>query len=90
MGKKQRKWRLANPKNRNESRKRNYSLSRKYAKRRKKRWTETEIEMILDPTGPLDRILSQRLKRSVQAIQIKRADVRAEIGRTRHRQKPPA
>ncbi len=59
---------------RNASRKRNYAQTAKYERRI---WTEEEDKRVLAHDVP-DRQLSSEIRRSVQAIQIRRTRLKAE------------
>ncbi len=65
------KWKNKHPVEVNEHKKKNYAQSRVNAVNKRNLWTLKEIDEIL--TSPLsDRELSEKLGRSVQAIQVKR------------------
>ncbi len=59
---------------RNASRKRNYAQTAKYERRI---WTKEEDKKVLEQNVP-DRQLSNEIRRSVQAIQIRRTRLKAE------------
>ena len=69
-----RAWRRANPEKWNEMKKRNYAKGRRFARGNYRPWLETEIELIFDMSYR-DIDLAKKLKRSVQAIQIKRCRI---------------
>ena len=58
-------------KERNMFRKLNYNRGRRYSNSKKRKWRYDEINIILTSTD-LDIDIAKQLKRSVQAIQIKR------------------
>lgn len=53
---------------------------------RNQRWTLDDVARIMSPHRPLDRVLARVLKRSVQAIQIKRT---YETKRRQHGKQSP-
>lgn len=68
------KWRTENPDKAREIRKRNYAKGRIAASNGKNLWLPEHVSLIL--TSELtDRQLALQLRRSVQAIQVKRCDV---------------
>lgn len=64
------KYRLEHPQKRNEWRKRNYHKTTN-AKNTLKRWSQSDEELVLN-SDLTDFELSQKIGRSVQAIQLKR------------------
>lgn len=61
---------------RNSQRKGNYAKGRIYANSRKKRYSDEELEMVLDHSIA-DIELAKRIGRSVQSIQIKRSRLKS-------------
>jgi len=62
---------------RNHQRKENYKTGRLHQKVRGE-WTNKEAEAILNPDAS-DRVLALQLKRSVQAIQVKRSKLKSML-----------
>ena len=65
------KFRASHVDRRNEERRKNYAIGRRYIIHSRRRWTNSDIEMLLNFNGT-DRQLSKIIGRSVQAIQVKR------------------
>lgn len=74
---KHKKWRLANPKIRNEGKKRHYA-ARRFGNRRP--WGPFEEEMLLKYEELPDVELAAIMKRSVQALQVKRSRLKSLRG----------
>lgn len=74
------KWRQNHPASWSRQKKRNYARSRKEARRAHQRWSLADEIMICTPQRPCDRVLSKKLGRSVQAIQVHRSKILAQIG----------
>ena len=66
------RWRFRHPKERHTDKKRYYNRHNKNRINSRAEWTLSEMALIVAPDRPLDRILSQKLGRSVEAVQIKR------------------
>ncbi|MDP3985391.1 MAG: hypothetical protein Q8P82_01385, partial [bacterium] len=70
---KRQEWRNRNRDRFNESKKRNYAKGRRYARHTREFWSDWEILQIAADDRPSDRELARTLRRSVQAIQVKRS-----------------
>ena len=70
-------WRKAHPDVRNAQRKINYAKGRKWNRRSWQRWDPRDEQTILNPGTFSDRELASIIGRSVQAIQVKRAKLKA-------------
>jgi len=71
------RWRLKYPKKRNLQKKRYYKKSTVGAKNSRTQWIAKEMDSIIAFDRPHDMVLAKELKRSVQAIQIKRSRIKA-------------
>lgn len=73
-------WRIHHSKKRNEGKKRYYAKHREDPQNRAnsgQEWTLLEIERVTASDRPADSILAKQIGRSVEAIQIKRSQLRA-------------
>ena len=78
------RWREKNPDKRSEARARNYAKGREHAKSTSLPYTDEEDGLILNFEGT-DRELSVKIKRSVQAIQIRRSRLKAKQRKSHQR-----
>ena len=70
------RWRLQNPEASRREKLRYYRQFQENNRRRLRPWTEEEMKLITARRRPSDRELSEKMGRSVQAIQQKRLDMR--------------
>ena len=70
-------WRLRHPEKRYAGKKRYCERMRQNCSNKNQEWTLAEMKAIMAPDRPNDRILSESLGRSVQAIQDMRSKIRA-------------
>ena len=73
------RWRKKHPQKHREERSRYKEHGRRFASATRRLWSEQEDTAILEEVRPSDRALAQQLRRSIDAIQIRRV-------RLRHRQ----
>ena len=72
------KWRLSNPHKRSEENSRYYDQTEDTANSRQ-RWTISELLRVLEKPRPCDRVLSEKLGRSMKAIVVMRSDYKNRI-----------
>jgi hypothetical protein len=73
----EKKWRHNNPRKRQISSARNYRKGAVHQKNARSHWTIGDEQLIISPNHPCDRILAEKLGRTVQAIQIHRCEMLA-------------
>lgn len=71
------RWRLTHRKGRNQQRRKNYQKTAK-ARNSRLAWKTKDVNIIMASDKPCDTVLAQELGRSVQAIQGKRAKIKAQ------------
>jgi hypothetical protein len=70
------RWQLKNPEAARAEKLRYYRQFQKNNRRRLRPWTKEEMKLITSRRRPCDRELSEKMGRSVQAIQQKRLDMK--------------